>query len=127
MKKKILLIDDDATYLYILKQLLKKHDIVGKIVTAESGSEALDILKIDFRMCEMPLVIISDIEMPDMNGISFLKELESLKLVDYTITKIVLNSSNSRYDALDWSLESPTVVYFQKPLLYEHILTILSD
>ncbi|MFD2513233.1 response regulator [Pontibacter locisalis] len=127
MKKKILLIDDDSTYIYILKQLLKKHDEVGEIVTAESGSEALGILKSDFEMCQMPVVIISDIEMPVMNGILFLRELESLKLVDHRITKIVLNSNNSRYDDMDWSVESPDIVYFQKPLNFKKILLILSD
>lgn len=127
MKKKILLIDDDTTYLYILKQMLKKHDIIGEIVTAGNGSEALEILKIDHKMGDLTHLIISDIEMPVMNGITFLKELERLKLVDYTLTKVVLNSNNARYTMLDWSIESPTVVYFQKPLKNKDLLTILGD
>ena len=127
MKKKILLIDNDTTYLYILKQLLKKHAIVGETVTAENGSEALELLKIDYKMSKMPHLIISDMEMPIMNGFLFLKELEILKLVDYTLTKIVFNSSNSRYAELDWSVKMPAVAYFPKPLLNEHLLTILSN
>lgn len=127
MKKKILLIDDDATYIFLVKLLLNKHGIVGEIVTATNGSEALEILKLDYEMGELPQVIISDIEMPVMGGITFSKELERLKLVDYTVTKVILNSSGLLYDELDWSAESPTVIYFPKPLLNEHLLLILRD
>lgn len=127
MKKKILLIDDDSTYIYILKQLLKKHDGVGEIVTAGNGSEALEILKIDYEMDELPEIIISDIEMPIMSGIIFTQELEKLKLLDYTLTKVILNSNNSRYAELDWSVGIPAIIYFQKPLLNKHLLTILGE
>ncbi|GAB3195406.1 CheY-like chemotaxis protein [Pontibacter aydingkolensis] len=127
MKKKILLIDDDSTYIYILKQLLKKHDGEGEIVTAGNGSKALEILKIDYEMDELPEIIISDIEMPIMSGIIFTQELEKLKLLDYTLTKVILNSNNSRYAELDWSVGIPAIIYFQKPLLNKHLLTILGE
>ncbi|WP_162426078.1 response regulator [Pontibacter pudoricolor] len=127
MKKKILLIDNDSTYLYIAKQLLKKHAIVGETVTAENGSEALELLKTYHEKGELPHVIISDIEMPVMCGITFLKELERLKLVDHTFTKIVLNSIYTKYAKMEWSVANHTIPYFQKPLLHEHIHTILSD
>jgi two-component SAPR family response regulator len=127
MKKKILLIDNDSTYLYIVKQLLKKHAIVGETITAENGSEALELLKTYHKQGELPHVIISDIEMPIMNGITFLKELESLKLVDHTSTRIVLNSIYSHYAKMEWSVANHMIAYFQKPLMHEHILTILND
>ncbi|MER2996633.1 response regulator [Pontibacter populi] len=127
MKKKILLIDNDSTYLYIVKQLLKKHAIVGETITAENGSEALELLKTYHEKGELPQVIISDIEMPVMCGITFLKELENLKLVDHTFTKIVLNSIYTKYATMKWSIANHTIAYYPKPLLHEHILTILSD
>lgn len=127
MKKKIFLVDDDATYLFLMKLMLKKYDMVGEIVTAINGSEALEILKRDCETGNPPQVIISDIKMPFMDGIAFSKELERLKLVDYAVTKVVLNSSMSYYSKLDWSTESPTVVFFPKPLTLEQLLTILAD
>lgn len=127
MKKNILLIDDDATYIYLLKHQLKKHRIVGEIVTACNGSEALEIIKRGFESGELPQVIISDIEMPLMSGITFYNEIARLKLIDYAVTRVLLNSSNSQYTVLDWSVESPHVVYFSKPLTEENLLTILAD
>lgn len=127
MKKKILLIDDDATYLFLVKKQLEKHLMVGEIVTAANGLEALEILKRDHEAGELPQVIISDIKMPVMGGITFSKELERLKLVDYAATKVVLNSSRVHYSKLDWSTESPTIEFFPKPLTQEQLLTILAD
>ena len=127
MKKKILLIDDDPTYLYLLKQLLKKHATAGEILTAENGSVALEILNVCYEKGELPVIIISDVEMPGMSGISFIEELKKLKLIDYALTKMVLNSNNPRYAETDWSAECPTVTYFPKPLLKEQLLTILDD
>ncbi|MEJ8757215.1 response regulator [Pontibacter sp. H259] len=124
-EKKILLVDNDTTYLYIVKQLLKKHAIVGETVTAENGLEALEILKTDHRIGEMPQIIITDMEMPIMDGTIFLKELAALKLIDHTFTKIVVNSSNTQYTTMNWTLKIPAPAFFQKPLLAEHILTIL--
>lgn len=125
MKKKILLIDDDASYIFLVKLLLKRYDTVGEIVTATNGSEALEILKSDYEIGEAPQVIISDIEMPVMGGIMFTQELDKLKLVDYTSTKIVLNSNDIRYADVDWSAKIPAVVYFEKPLLDKQLLSIL--
>lgn len=126
-KKKILLIDDDATYIFLVERQLKKCNTVGEIVTACNGSEALDIIKRDYETGTLPQVIIADIEMPIMNGITFSKELEVLKLIDYALTKVILNSCGFKYDTIDWSVESPTVTYFPKPLLNEHLSAILSD
>lgn len=125
MKKKILLIDDDASYIFLVKLLLKRYDTVGEIVTATNGSEALEILKSDYEIGEAPQVIISDIEMPVMGGMMFTQELDKLKLVDYTSTKIVLNSNDIRYADVDWSAKIPAVVYFEKPLLDKQLLSIL--
>lgn len=107
--------------------LLQKHGTVGEIVTAANGFEALEILRGGFDTGVLPQVIISDIEMPVMNGITFFKELEKLKLVDYAVTRIILNSNDHQYDTMDWSVEIPTVVYFPKPLLDEQLLSILAD
>ena len=127
MKKKVLLIDDDATYIFLLKLLLKKHSIVGEIVTAGNGSEALEIVKKGIESGKPPQVIISDIEMPVMSGITFSKELERLRVSDYAAIRVVLNSNDSRYTEMDWSELSPTVVYLPKPLMHEHLLMILAD
>lgn len=63
----ILLVDDDPTFLQDLRDLLLTYMPETKVITAGSGQEALDTLKkttVD--------LIISDQNMPEMDGLHFL-------------------------------------------------------
>jgi len=62
MEKKILVIDDDLLVVKSLAKLLQQEGY--SVSSAQSGREALDLIKdIDFDL------IISDIRMPETNGI----------------------------------------------------------
>lgn len=68
MAKTVLVVDDDPLYVEVVKDLLDLHQY--RVLTALNGSEALHVLghqKVD--------VIISDIEMPLMNGITFHRKI----------------------------------------------------
>ncbi|WP_190300517.1 response regulator [Rufibacter hautae] len=123
--KKVLLVDDDGVYLFLLKRLLKKHDSVGEVVSAGDGAEALAMLRTDAARGTLPQVIITDIQMPRMDGVAFAKELARLGLVDYRRTKVILNSGKVSYASTDWSVEVPSVSFFPKPLTYEDLAGIL--
>lgn len=82
MKKKlksILLVDDDNDCNFFHKRLLKKMDCVETIYTAYDGKEALEFLQstIDGEHPN-PNIIFLDINMPRMNGWSFLDEYQKL-------------------------------------------------
>ncbi|WP_190300532.1 response regulator [Rufibacter hautae] len=124
--KKVLLVDDDGVYLFLLKRLLKKHSSVGEVVSAGDGAEALSMLSVDADLGTLPQVIISDIEMPGMDGITFAKELARLGLVDYCHTQVILNSGKVSYEKLDWSVEIPSIAYLPKPLTKADLLNILA-
>ena len=65
MKKKILLIDDDEETLLLLKKGLDDNDFC--CVACSRGKEAIDICR-----SEMPDLLLMDIAMPEVDGISFL-------------------------------------------------------
>ena len=68
---KILVVDDFATMRKVIKNLLKQAGY-NNIVEAEDGAEALKTLKsmnVDF--------VISDWNMPNMNGLEFLKAVRA--------------------------------------------------
>lgn len=73
-KKIILIVDDEIHIVEILKTMLTP--IVDKVFTAHNGKDGLDIVtnhpEID--------VILSDIKMPIMDGISFIKNVRELKM-----------------------------------------------
>jgi len=63
----ILLVDDDPTFLQDLRDLLLTYMPDTKVLTARSGQEALSML----RDSEIDLII-SDQNMPEMDGLHFL-------------------------------------------------------
>lgn len=75
--KKILLVDDNQLFLKILSFAFKKAGF--ECITAESGAAALKILKTN-----IPDAVLSDYEMPWMNGLQFREEL----LADATLKDI---------------------------------------
>jgi two-component system chemotaxis response regulator CheY len=72
MTKSIFVIDDSATMLMSVKQTLEMSGF--KVDTAKDGLEGLTKLKAGLK----PDLIITDINMPNMNGIDFIKNARVL-------------------------------------------------
>jgi DNA-binding NtrC family response regulator len=68
IKKRVLIVDDEADILVILRTLLKKNKF--EVLEASSADCALNLLE-----NESVDLIISDIVMPGMNGRDFVKEV----------------------------------------------------
>lgn len=66
---KILVVEDDADLLVMIKTMLQA---VGEVTLARDGQEALDLLKNGFR----PDVIVTDLMMPRMDGLTLAKTLK---------------------------------------------------
>lgn len=71
---KILVVDDSKAMRMIVKRTLAKTDIGGSatLIEAENGAEALGLVR-----SEQPDIILSDWNMPEMNGIDFLLALNA--------------------------------------------------
>ena len=70
MAKNILLVDDSSTMRKIITRSLRQAGLdFGEIFEASDGQEALDVLE-----KENVDIVLSDINMPNMNGIEFLRE-----------------------------------------------------
>ena len=84
--KKILVVDDDQFFSKTLETSLKSGEY--EIVLAEDGEKGLEQLKKD-----VPDLIIVDIMMPKMDGISFLKKVKESG--DYPNVPILVSSNLS--------------------------------
>lgn len=71
--KRILVIDDNQTNLTILKRQLEHWDLIP--VMASSGKEALGIFSLDTTFD----LVITDMEMPEMDGIMLTKAIKALR------------------------------------------------
>ena len=72
-KIKVIIVDDHDLFLFGLQTSLKAYDFIEVLATFTNGNKALDFLKkqsID--------LIITDISMPEINGIEFIKKLKLL-------------------------------------------------
>ena len=67
----ILYVDDEEVNLLLFKLNFKKH---FEVQTANNGSEALEMLEGGLQ----PDIVISDMKMPGMNGVNFLKKAKTL-------------------------------------------------
>ena len=104
MSKKVLVIDDDRTTTTLVSFLLKSNNIQAMV--ASDGEEGLARVK-----AEQPDLIILDVEMPKLDGYSFLNELKSS---DHgRIPVMMLTSKESMRDL--FRMEG-VVDYFIKPI-----------
>ena len=104
-KPKILFVDDETLILSALKRVASKLD--ADVITAQSGALALDILK------KQPVdVIISDINMPRMDGIQLLEQVA--KLSPETV-RIVLTGCDDMSLVLSAINQGRVWGYLQKP------------
>jgi len=83
--QKILLIDDDPAYRYLVKQLLGNTQL--SILEAANGQQGLDLAQ-----REHPSAIVLDLEMPDISGYDVLEQLKNNSLTQ-SIPVIVHSSA----------------------------------
>lgn len=70
MSRKVLIVDDEPHMLRLTELSLKKDGY--QILTARSGREAIDLAS-----RELPALIVMDVTMPEMDGITALRQLKA--------------------------------------------------
>lgn len=90
MAKTILIIDDSTSLRQVVQITLKGAGY--NVVQAENGKDALDKLQSGVK----PSLIICDVNMPIMDGISFVKEAKSLP--EHKFTPIIMLTTESAED-----------------------------
>lgn len=102
--KNILLVDDSANDVTLIKTALADAHFGNNIIVAEDGEEAIDFLYKRGKFAnydgDLPVFILLDIKMPLMDGIEVLKIIRS----DVTFNKvpvIMLTSSRDTHDLQD--------------------------
>ena len=109
-KKKALVIDDQNINRVFIKTFLvtKGYDVN----TAEDGLEALNMAKETSYD-----LIFSDIEMPNMNGLEFLKNIK--QEIKYKNIPIVMLSTLDKPEVIDRAMKMGATHYMVKPFTSE--------
>lgn len=121
--KNILLVDDDDVFNFISKKLLQRTGIASEINTALNGEEALGLLnKYYMGKSALPDVILLDLNMPVMDGFSFLEAYKKISLPwNKNVCIIIVTSSINPADVLKAEKLGVTR-YLSKPLSEETLL-----
>ncbi|HEU4616412.1 MAG TPA: response regulator [Gammaproteobacteria bacterium] len=92
----ILLVEDDEVDIKALKWAFDKLKIANPVEVARDGVEAWDVL----QRVPRPFLIITDINMPRMNGIELVRKIRESKDLRDSIV-FVLTTSNDEQDKID--------------------------
>ncbi|MGC8865860.1 MAG: chemotaxis-specific protein-glutamate methyltransferase CheB [Bacteroidales bacterium] len=117
---RVLVVDDSAYIRKVMRQMLDKSPFIEVVGTAINGLDALE--KVELLD---PDVITLDLIMPEMDGVSFLKELMKRKPKPVVVASIASESGELAMAAM----EAGAIEFIQKPtaLATEKVFEISSE
>ena len=119
--KRVLVVDDDVRNIFALSSVLEP--LGAKIEIARNGKEALAALdKAPARGEGSIDLVLMDIMMPEMDGITAMKEIR--KRPEWTKLPIIALTAKARKDDQDKCLEAGANDYIAKPLDVDKLLSL---
>lgn len=113
MSKKILIVDDSASLRQVVNIALTGAGY--EVIEACDGADALT--KLDGTKINL---IVSDVNMPNMDGITFVTEVK--KLDNYKFTPIIMLTTESQDDMVQKGKEAGAKAWLVKPFKPEQML-----
>ena len=111
----ILVVDDEPNYLIVLSELLKDEGF--EVFTASSGEEGLKITEdVDLD------VVITDMQMPGMNGLEFLKEVKK-RISDLPVVVI---TAFAEVDKAVEAMQGGAFNYLAKPFSNDELIITIN-
>ncbi len=110
----IWVIDDDRAMRWVLEKTFKEEGY--KVVTFEEGQSAIDQLE-----TQQPDVIITDIRMPGMDGLTFLAQVK----VSHPELPVIIMTAHSDLDSAVSSYQTGAFEYLPKPFDIDEALLLV--
>lgn len=119
MKKRILIIDDDARNIFALTATLRAKSFA--CVSCQSALEAIDLLKTDTTID----AILIDMMMPDMDGYEAIPRIKNLNNRLYT--PIIAVTAQAMVGDREKCLRAGATDYIAKPIDVDRLLALLAQ
>lgn len=113
-KTRLLIVDDEISVRTILKQMLERGEF--EVETASDGLEALEKLKI----ATFDLVI-SDINMPNMDGVALLKKVKQ----DYPSMPVIFITAFGRDKIIIEAMKVGLLDFIEKPFRMDSVISTI--
>lgn len=120
MSINVLVVDDSSIMRKIIVKSLRQAGInLGAVYEASDGYEALQ------QLSGQPVdLILSDINMPNMDGLEFVRQVKDLKLSKKI--PIVMITTEAAEETINAAIAAGACQYIKKPFTSEHIQERLS-
>lgn len=115
---KVLIIDDEPHIVRVLK--MKLENAGYKVITAANGLDGLEKF-----IKEKPLVVITDINMPLVDGQEMCKMIDELK--EKHSFFIVVMTSSVESDIHNWARENENIHFVEKPFSPRNMLQLVNQ
>ena len=115
--QKVLLVDDDATMLELLRHGLSADNDLYEVMCAKNAQEAIEFLE----RIHFPLVVV-DIQMPTMSGLDLLAKIREL----WPHVKIILMTGSPSRQLQEEIQRSDCLKLFQKPIRMEELRALIA-
>jgi len=115
IKKKILVVDDEENARIGLTKLLEREGF--EVASVSNGFEALNY----FQQREVN-VIVTDINMPEMNGITFLRELNK----SFPRSNVIMITAYGGVESYIEAMNLGAFEYINKPVKLDELKSILT-
>jgi len=123
----ILHVEDDEVDAMVMQRALKKTNLNYKLQHAKNGIQALDMLRGTNsyeKIMPRPNIILLDLNMPQMGGLEFLKDMRADNELK-SISVYVLSTSNDDHDRV-MAYQHNVAGYIVKPLSLESYVEAIS-
>lgn len=123
MQQRIILhVDDDPDDRFLVSSVLHNIDPSIKVLEAENGLKAIELLRKAKIAGELPCLVILDYNMPLMNGMETYKEIRKHPELA-SLPVVLLTTFSNRWEDDYW--ENENVVIFTKPATFNELTTSL--
>jgi excisionase family DNA binding protein len=119
VKKKVLLVDDDTSFLSAMKRAMKSYADRVDLITAESGIDALVMVG-----SKKPDVLVLDVSMPEMDGLEVLAKLKDSP--DTRAIEVVVVTGKPSTEVEKKALALGAIAFRTKPISAGELADIVS-
>ena len=115
----IIVVDDDVTNLKMAGQILSKHNM--RVTAVKSGKALLEYVEEH----GFPELILLDINMPEMDGLTAAREIRATDRPDAKTIPIIALTANAFEDDVQRSLQAGLNAHLTKPVEPERLYEVL--
>jgi len=114
---KVMLVDDDQISNLLNKKTLQRMGIINEVHTALNGEEAITLLNDYFQgALSMPDIILLDLNMPIMDGFTFIEAFNKLHIPNKENVRIIIVTSSQNPNDMDRARSLGILHFLTKPI-----------